>query len=372
MAHKSMKVFLWITSVLLTVMVIMVLFVIPFKHNPIFGSKADTSGNDSTLWDKFTSYIVKGNTPPTGAEIANPNINYVGVYTPGGLADVQAFDKAVATNTNMVMFFKNWANFKNFDDTEYVKAYELGKIPVISWEPWDPSGDTKTQPKYTLDTIINGDHDGYIRSWARGIADMKIPVGIRFAHEMNGYWYPWNIHDEGSGNSPAKYAQAWQHVHDIFAEEKATNAMWIWSPNVNRYLADVNLAEVYPGDDYVDVVGMVGYGTRVGETAQDTFGSTIDEIRTFTQKNILISETGAEEQDDMSKAIWIDSLYSMLEQNPSMIGFIWFNEKKRANWRVDTSDSAIEAFHNGAVTYMVPKNPATPTPTPTFTDVKRK
>lgn len=367
MAAKMMKVFLWVTSVLLTVMVIFVLFVIPFKGVPIFGSKA-TDATDSSLWDKFTDYIVAAQKTPTGAEIANPNVNYVGVYTQGGLKEVQDFDNTVKANTNMVMFFKNWANHKNFDSTEYVKAYELGKIPVISWEPWDPKGDTKDQPKYSLDSIINGDHDGYITSWARAIHDMKTPVGIRFAHEMNGYWYPWSVHSVGG--SPEKYVAAWKHVHDIFTKEEATNVMWIWSPNVNRYLADTPLAPIYPGDEYVDAAGMVGYGTRVGEVATDTFGSTIEEIRTFTQKPLIISETGAEEQDDMSKAVWINSLYSMLEENPSMIGFIWFNEKKRANWRIDTSDSAIEAFHNGAVTYMVPKQPVTESPAPV--DIKNK
>lgn len=362
MARSFMKGFLWVVSVLLTVMVIMVLFVVPFKHVPVFGSKTDTSGNDASLWNQFTDYITNATKVPTGAEIANPNVNYVGVYTQGGIPEVEAFDKTVATNTNMVMFFKNWENHQAFDETEYVKAYELGKIPVLAWEPWDPKGDTKTQPKYTLDTIISGNHDGYIRSWARAIKDMRVPIGIRFAHEMNGFWYPWNVHDEGSGNSPQKYVDAWRHVHDIFTEEEAINVMWIWSPNVNRYLADTALASVYPGDEYVDAAGMVGYGTRVGETAYDTFGSTIAEIRTFTQKPILITETGAEEQDDMSKAVWINSLYEMLQGDPSMIGFIWFNEKKRANWKVDTSDSAVEAFHNGAVTYMQPKVPPTEAP----------
>ena len=370
MARNMMKTFIWIVSVLLTVMVVVVLFILPFKHTPVFGSKADTSGNDSTLWDDFTEYITNANKVLTVEEVSHPNVNYVGVYTQGGLNEVAAFDKTVATNTNMVMFFKNWANHKAFDSTEYVKAYEAGKIPVISWEPWDPKGDTKNQPAYALDTIIAGNHDGYIRSWARAIADMKIPVGIRFAHEMNGYWYPWDVHD--NGNSPEKYAAAWKHVVDIFRAEKATNAMWIWSPNVNRYLADTSLAGIYPGDDYVDVVGMVGYGTRVGEVATDTFGSTIAEIRGFTQKPLIITETGAEEQDDMSKAVWIDSLYQMLQGDPTMIGFVWFNEKKRANWRVDTSDSAVEAFHNGAITYMTPKVPVVPQPTPTVTDVKRK
>lgn len=92
----------------------------------------------------------------------------------------------------------------------------------------------------------------------------------------------------------------------------------------------------------------------------DLFDSVLKRIK--EQKPILITETGAEEQDDMSKAVWINSLYEMLQADPSMIGFIWFNEKKRANWRVDTSDSAVEAFHNGAVTYMQPKVPPTEAP----------
>lgn len=350
MATKMMKIFLWLASVMIATVTIIVLFILPFKPVPEFGIKADTSKNDSNLWNQFTEYITAAMTVPTVAEITDPSMNYVGVYTPGGIQDVQNFDAEVAATTNMVMFFKNWHQHQAFDDTEYMKAYELGKIPVISWEPWNPKGDSKDQPEYSLDSIINGNHDGYIRSWARGIHDMKIPVGIRFAHEMNGYWYPWSVN--AVGGSAEKYVAAWKHVHDIFKEEKADNVAWIWSPNVNRYLADIPLAPIYPGDEYVDIVATVGYGTFLGETANDTFGSTVDEIRTFTNKPMIISETGAEEFGDMNKAAWISTLFTFIEERPNMIGFIWFNEKKRGDWRVNSGDAAREAFHNGTVNYL--------------------
>ena len=46
--------------------------------------------------------------------------------------------------------------------------------------------------------IIGGAHDDYIRAWAEGVRDLGYPLAIRFAHEMNGDWYPWS--EQANGN----------------------------------------------------------------------------------------------------------------------------------------------------------------------------
>ena len=89
------------------------------------------------------------------------------------------------------------------------------------------SGD---QPAYRLAAIIDGTYDAYIRSWATGMAALPYPVVIRFAHEMNGFWYPWC--EQSNGNRPGDYVAAWRHVHDLFADAGAHNVTWLWSPNV--------------------------------------------------------------------------------------------------------------------------------------------
>ena len=51
---------------------------------------------------------------------------------------------------------------------------------------------------------------------------------IRFAHEMNGTWYPWA---EGvNGNGPGDYVAAWRHVVGVFRRAKVSNVTWTWAP----------------------------------------------------------------------------------------------------------------------------------------------
>lgn len=338
----------WLTvggAVLLTA-AFLVVFVIPFK--PAITTTAVEEGTTSTVVPSETLWDIlrpgKENVPdlPTGEELAHPKTPYIGVYTPNPAA-IADFEALTGVKTNMQMFFKNWANQGTFKPAEYVAAYKSGRLPVISWEPWDPSGSPTEQPAYQLSAIANGAYDGLITNWAKGIAAMNVPVGIRFAHEMNGHWYPWAVTE--NGNLTADYVAAWRHIHDIFQAEGATHVMWIWSPNINRFLADQELVKMYPGDEYVDAVAATGYGTRAGDSFDSTLGSTIGEIRTFTNKPFLLSETAAD--DDIDKPAWIASMFDAFVNDHSIIGLIWFNEAKRANWTIDSAPGSVEAFSAG-------------------------
>jgi beta-mannanase len=126
---------------------------------------------------------------------------------------------------------------------------------MVTWEPWDYLGDIN-QPAYSLSSIIGGAHDSYITRFALDAKAWGHPFFLRFAHEMNGDWYPWN---EGiNGNTPGQYVQAWRHVHDLFTANGVTNVTWVWSPNI-EYTGSIPLSGLYPGDAYTDWIAMDGY-----------------------------------------------------------------------------------------------------------------
>ena len=124
------------------------------------------------------------------------------------------------------------------------------------------------------------------------------PLFVRFAHEMNGNWYPWS---EGvNGNRQGDFVRAWRHVHDIVVRAGARNVSWIWS--VNRdYTGSTPLAGLYPGDAYVDWDGVDVYngGTAVAMggwlTFSQMFDPTYKEIHTFSAKPLLINEMASAE-----------------------------------------------------------------------------
>ena len=95
----------------------------------------------------------------------------------------------------------------------------------------DPTTDCPASPRASFDS--------YLRSWADGIRSLGYPVAIRFAHEMNGDWYPWC--EKVNGNQPGDYVKAWRHVHDVFRPRGATNVIWVWSPNVQVERLDPEL-----------------------------------------------------------------------------------------------------------------------------------
>ena len=220
-------------------------------------------------------------------------------------------------------------------------------MPILSWEPWDYTAGPN-QPGYKLSEIANGRYDTYVRSWARGIAALRYPVVLRFAHEMNGFWFPWG--EQANGNRPGEYVKAWRHVHDVFAAAGATNVAWLWSPNVT-YPGATPLAGLYPGDAYVDWIGLSGYYGTEGRTSYwsfDTiFNHTLAELHTFARKPVVITETGATNAAGR-QAAWIRQMFSQLPEHPDVIGVLWFEAVKEIDWRIAHTPGSAAAFGAGA------------------------
>jgi beta-mannanase len=235
-------------------------------------------------------------------------------------------------------------------------------LPIVAWEPWDYrlATDDGYQPAYRLSAIAAGEYDDYIRSWATGIAALAYPVVIRFAHEMNGFWYPWC--EQSNGNRPGDYVRAWRRVHDLFTEAGADNVTWMWSPNVT-YPGAGPLARYYPGDSYVDWVGLSGYYGTAGRkqyiSFDEIFTRSLAEVATLTGKPVVISETGATNATGQ-QARWIREMFAQLPRHPEVIGLIWFEATKEIDWRISSSAAAATAFGTGAADprYHTPWTPA--------------
>ncbi|MBK5288766.1 MAG: hypothetical protein JJE46_09890 [Acidimicrobiia bacterium] len=295
---------------------------------------------------------------PTLSQLLAPLDNYYGVSTPQApydWKDFQIFSAAARKLPSMVEFFQGWD--REFPSEQVTETWRRGALPLISWEPRPtvqpvgPDSDNTTEPGYTLASIIDGSHDDYIDRYAVAVRDLGLPVAIRFAHEMNGNWFPWS--EERNGNQRGEYVQAWRHVHDRFTTIGATNAIWIWSPNVITARPSVRLAPLYPGDEYVDWMGMVGYYRRIyfddagkpkPPTFDNTYSGTLAELRASALKPIVITELGATEVGG-NKPAWIRSLFQGLADNPDVIGFVWFDHSVNGNdWRIESSTASTTAF----------------------------
>ena len=270
-----------------------------------------------------------------------------GVATPGGplaAAELDEVSQLAGESPSMALFYEDFLQAPPIAELDAVRA--RGAVPLLTWEPWAWGGGLE-QPAYSLDRITGGDYDARILQWGQSIAAWGQPVMLRFAHEMNGNWYPWA---EGvNGNQAGDYVHAWQHVHDLVASTGATNVQWVWSPNV-PYWGSTDFAGLYPGAAYVDIVALDGYNWGTSTTwsswitPQDLFAPGIAELRSIAPgKPILIAETASSEAGG-SKAAWITDLVSYLSAQPDVMGFVWFHFQKEADWRINSSASSASAF----------------------------
>ena len=294
----------------------------------------------------------KRNVTPPPPPVAAPIWGVTLPDAPGTMAPVQDLTARLGRRPDEVMWFVAWSLRSAFPASEAAAVAAGGATPVITWEPWDPAAGTQ-QPAYALARIAAGDHDAYVTSWARAARAYGGPVVLRFAHEMNGTWYPWAV--GVNGNTSADYVAAWRRVHRIFTKQRATNVQWSWSPNV-PFPGTAPLRGLYPGDDVVNRVALDGYnwGGALEGTAwtsfADLFRAGAAEVKAITAKPLHVGEVGAPEVGG-DKAAWVRDMLAWLATDTEVAGLTWFSFDKESDWRIDSSAATLDAFRTGLATY---------------------
>lgn len=238
---------------------------------------------------------------------------------------------------------------------QYDAMWQRGIIPLVDWASWNSSVQPQyNQPAFSLGRIIAGDHDAYIRRWAREAKAWGHPFFLRFNWEMNGNWFPWS--ETRNGNSSGQYVSSWRHVREIFRAEGVTNVSWVWCPNVIDPISTVSLSHYYPGRKYVDWMCIDGYNWGTNPVKPDRwksfselFNPTYTKLIQISSKPIMIGETASTEYGG-SKAAWItDMLTVALPQKFPRIGaLVWFNwNADGMDWVIETSSTAQAAFAKG-------------------------
>jgi hypothetical protein len=226
---------------------------------------------------------------------------------------------------------------------------ERGTITFLSWGSQAVPA-TLDQPAFSLAKIASGAHDAYITEFAEQARDWGHPFFLRFDAEMNGFWFPWGA--GVNGNKPRDFVAAWRHVHDIFTSVGATNATWVWCPNVDFLRILSPLHKLYPGGKYVDWTCLDGFNW--GETKRSGGWQTFDHVFHSTYKRVLkiapkkpmvIGEVATEERGG-SKPNWIKHTFRTIPKKYKKIrAVIWFDERDQGmNWPITSSKASTRAF----------------------------
>jgi mannan endo-1,4-beta-mannosidase len=223
---------------------------------------------------------------------------------------------------------------------EIANLQARGETPMVTWQLYRSGWGG---PTISLREIAAGSYDSYLHAAADLARHLPFTVMIRFAHEMNGDWYPWS-------GDPAAYVQAWRHVVSVFRQDGATNVKWVWAPNVDN--GSYPFASYFPGDQWVDYVALDGYndgtasfGVDRWESLYQVFASSYAQVTRLSAKPVIISEVASSEAGG-DKAAWIrEGFLSTIPQRfPRVAAVVWFDRDQEEDWRIDSSAASLQAY----------------------------
>ncbi len=255
---------------------------------------------------------------------------------PQTLDGVIELEQSVNTVFPMVHFYAAWGDKpdQQFPLQLSNAIWDLGSVPVITWEPWLDDFESAAHPNlplrgkrdaHGLGAVATGAYDFYIDKWATAAAAFDRPIYLRFAHEMNDpYRYPWGPQN----NSKEEYIAAWRHVVDRFRSAGANKVIWVWAPHVAYAYWDL----YYPGDQYADWIGTgaLNYGPIAYWSKwwrfDEIFGQKYPRMAEFG-KPIMIAEFGSLAVGG-DRAEWYRSaLDDVATQEPLVKAVLFFNKR---------------------------------------------
>lgn len=252
--------------------------------------------------------------------------------------DINAFKKDYGKKPAIVVIFINWGDL--IDKKIIKEVYAQKSVLLVTLEPWDQT----TKKGVDYDGLAAGKYDKYLLEIAGQVKKIGKPVLVRFAHEMNGNWYPWI----GSALGRERYISMYRHVKDVFDRAGAANAVWVFSVNWEDVPPDPanNFKEYYPGDGYVDIIGIDGYNWGDTQTwakwreFKELFTARAGECAAFG-KPVMISEFGSTTSGG-NRTEWVARAMDEIK-NTDLAAFILFNVDKETDWRLKP-DSGGRAF----------------------------
>lgn len=195
----------------------------------------------------------------------------------------------------------------NLDDVPFHRMREWmaavhrrGGINTVSWhmDNFLTGGDSWDSGHRVVRAILPGGraHEVYRQKLdlfvAFSAAAGHLPLVFRPFHEHTGSWFWW-----GDGHrTPEEYIALWRFTHDYLHREKGmTNLIWAYSPD--RFRDRAHYLESYPGDAFVDVLGLDEYHHLSAWWKQKDFLlrlRTIVELADERGKVAALTETGLE------------------------------------------------------------------------------
>ena len=297
---------------------------------------------------------------------------YLGVYLwpnyPIFPQQIAAFEAEVGKKHAIYHFYVDWVSDGSWSNAEgpLNDIIQHGSTPMLTWMSCDGSQcGTGCDASWDLEGINNGSHDTYIRSFAGSVAAWGHTLLLRWGHEMNLVGYPWTGYCNGANDAaPLAFIAAYQRIHNLFKQEGATNVQFIWSPNYQSYPDAAgdswnDIDNYYPGDAYVDWIGVGGYNWGASSSNNNykylTFTDLFDgylrsEAALHPTKPEMVADYSSVEDDGPGdKATWISQAFAAMPNYPNLSAEVWYDGLPTQSYFAITSTAASLVAYRGAI-----------------------
>lgn len=294
---------------------------------------------------------------------------YSGFYAPADFTRLEVLNKKLADAEELIgqsldiaSMYVAWGpqSIDGFPQEQLEDLVSQRKIPMITWEPWTETfGWTHEQNlplaknKAIFRNIADGAFDYYIAAFADKIRDLGAPVFLRFGHEMDNPQYPWS---EGGEVAPEDFIGAWRRVVSLCNERGASNVTFVYNP-----WRGVAVDKYYPGDDYVDWIGLtlLNYGKAGRDGQWHSFQPLYEEFHNHIKKYdkpVMLAEFGSTPYGGDAGEWLADAFETIKTSYPQIHAAVLFNSGEDKNWATDWRPSATasgidwNALHDAEIT----------------------
>lgn len=242
---------------------------------------------------------------------------------------LKQLEKQVDKEFKFLLHYQHIPNTDLLNDLTVIlnNAYREKRIIELTLQTTD-AGENASN---TIYRILDGEYDELLSQYAKKIADFGHPVLFRLCNEMNGDWCQYSAFH--TSKDTQIYRELYHYIYGIFEEQGANkNTLWVWNPN-ERSFPDFSWNDArlyYPGDEYVDIVGITGYNT--GNYYEGEIWRSFDEIyqplyKEYVQtydKPFMITEFASNSVGG-DKSQWIREMFESIHKLDKIKVAIWWS-----------------------------------------------
>lgn len=204
--------------------------------------------------------------------------------------------------------------------------------------------------------ILDGKYDTYLKNYAREVADCGEPILFRLGNEMNGDWCVYSAYH--TSRDPDIFQDFYRYVYKIFRGAGADNAIWIWNPN-GKSFPDYKWNDelcYYPGDKYVDVIGMTSYNTGTYYESEkwmefeQMYDSLYKKYIKIYEKPLMITEFSSASVGG-SKEAWVANMFRNIGKYDRIKVAVWWDGcdwdaqgNVARSYFIDETDELVRVF----------------------------